>query len=123
MHSEMHSLRVCALVSVMLHVLVVADGCRRHDEEEAAGQGEAGTAPAVEAQSTAVDKEIPRFAANSPFVRDYNLPGEKEEKRLWERSPVHRLQRGFDIGLSGIDGQPYRPPHPVSDLHFPNPYR
>ena len=40
----------------------------------------------MEEQSANAEKDIPRFATNSPFVADYNLPGETEEKRLWAQS-------------------------------------
>jgi len=86
MRTKMHTLKTFVTVGFVLFILVVADGCRRRDEEDANAQGDIEAGQAIEAQSAVTGKDIPRFAANSPFVRDYNLPGEKEEKRLWAQS-------------------------------------
>ncbi len=86
MHTEMHRLRVLAAVGAMLFAVAVTNGCRQRDQEEPASGGDVEAAQSMEARSTETDKDVPRFAANSPFVRDYNLPGEKEEKRLWAQS-------------------------------------
>ncbi|UCD49290.1 MAG: TlpA family protein disulfide reductase [Phycisphaerales bacterium] len=86
MRIELHDVKVLITIDLLLFALVVFDGCRRHDEEESLAQGDVEAGQAVEQQSATAKKEIPRFAANSPFVRDYNLPGEKEEKRLWAQS-------------------------------------
>jgi len=83
---EMHRVKILFLFGAAALAVVAAGGCRRANEEgrpapveaEATGPGETDSADAAGA--------IPRFAVNSPFVRDYNLPGEKEEKRLWAQS-------------------------------------
>lgn len=86
MRIDMHDLKAVFTSGIILVVLVGADGCRRRDEENSARQRDAEVGQVVEGQSAATDDTIPRFAANSPFVRDYNLPGVKEDKRLWAQS-------------------------------------
>lgn len=86
MRTEIHRLRILATVGAMLFVAAVTDGCRQRDQEEPASGGDVEAAQSMEVRSTETDEDVPRFAANSPFVRDYNLPGEEEEKRLWAQS-------------------------------------
>lgn len=86
MHTGMRHSKFFIAAGVAVFTLVVADGCRQRNEEDTAAQSDVGAAQAVEKLSTKADEEIPRFATNSPFVRNYNLPSEKEDKRLWAQS-------------------------------------
>jgi cytochrome c biogenesis protein CcmG/thiol:disulfide interchange protein DsbE len=84
--TRMYHLRVSVTVGAVLLTFAAADGCRRRDQEEPPSRGDVEAGQSMEARSAKTDQGIPRFAANSPFVRDYNLPGEREEKRLWAQS-------------------------------------
>lgn len=89
---------VVALGGAMVALLALDKCCRYRAEtvpgDVATGDIIGGKPPSTaeasgelrEGQSEPVAAEIPRFAANSPFVRDYNLPGQTEEKRLWATS-------------------------------------
>ncbi|MBN2130164.1 MAG: TlpA family protein disulfide reductase [Sedimentisphaerales bacterium] len=79
-------MKILLLFAAATLALVAASGCRRANEEGQPVRGEAEAGRPGETDSADAAGTIPRFAVNSPFVRDYNLPGEKEEKRLWARS-------------------------------------
>ena len=86
MSLEIHRLKILFAFGVAMPALVVACGCRRAKEESQSARAEAETTRPGETKSADAAAAVPRFAVNSPFVRDYNLPGEKEEKRLWAQS-------------------------------------
>lgn len=74
-------------VAVLSVALIVSMGC-----EEAAKAPRPATEAPLQTQAAepsvkgASAKDIPRFAAGSPFATDYQPPVVKEGKRLWARS-------------------------------------
>ena len=78
--------KILVAVGAVLLALLVTDGCRRRSEEDKPSRGEAKASQSREEPSANAAEDIPRFATNSPFVADYNLPDETEEKRLWAQS-------------------------------------
>jgi len=83
---EFHRRKVLAALGAAWLALLVIDGCRRRSDEDEPSPGHAEASRSMEDHSSEANRDIPRFAANSPFVRDYNLPSEKERKRLWAQS-------------------------------------
>lgn len=91
------SVRICQYPMILMAVLIVAGACRprddsrsseqaRADRTEEPNQVSASARSDTGTDSAPADKQIPRFAKNSPFAGNYELAAEPEGKRLWARS-------------------------------------
>ncbi len=91
------SVRIRQSSMVLAAVLIVTGGCRPRDDDRSSEQAQTNRAEepvqipaparsAAETESASADKQMPRFAKNSPFTGNYELATEPEGKRLWARS-------------------------------------